>query len=170
MRGLLLPERYARIQRNPTNLVARRTEFDLDDIRRQIDELPDELPDPCGYNLLILQFNPPKVTAGGIEKPDELLDKEKAAMDIGIVLALGGDAYQDPVRFPRGPWCGVNDIVGWRRYGGHARRLPSGHDILFLNDDQVICVFKRAASTASQDAPLIDAGYRAPGGVAQVAA
>ena len=166
--SLIVPRQYARITRAPTNLVARRTEFDLADIRRQIDELPDELPDPCGYNLLILQFNPPKVTAGGIEKPDELVDKEKAAMDIGIVLAMGGDAYQDTAKFPRGAWCGVYDIVGWRRYGGHARRLPTGQDILFLTDDQIICVFKRAASTAGdQDAV---AGYRAPSDVAQAAA
>lgn len=158
MSGLVLPSRFApgtfsranmpRVQKTPTSLVARRTEFDLDWIKQQIDALPDEMPDPTGYRLLVLQVRPKSTTDGGIDLPDDYLDKAQSAMDVGVVLAMGPDCYSDEGRFPHGPYCRTGDVVGWTRYAGSARQMPGGATVLILSDDQIDLVFWRQSPGA----------------------
>jgi hypothetical protein len=73
MSSLLLPRSgdIPRIPRKVTNLVARKTVLDWDDINAQIEQLPDELPDPVGYTIMVLQIRPKAKTDGGIDLPDE---------------------------------------------------------------------------------------------------
>jgi co-chaperonin GroES (HSP10) len=105
---------------------------------------PDEglmakLPIPKGYKLLIALPELDAKTAGGVYIPEERRDAESTASIIGFVLSMGDDAYNDPKKFPGGPWCKVGDFVMFRSYSG-TRFKVSGKEFRLINDDTVEAV------------------------------
>ena len=102
-----------------------------------IQNIKDQLPEPCGYRLLVLPFTPREKTKGGIIIAQESLEKLRIATNCGYVLKVGPLAYYDKEKFPTGPWCKKGDWVIFARYAGS--RLPiEGGEVRLLNDDEVL--------------------------------
>jgi co-chaperonin GroES (HSP10) len=97
------------------------------------------IPIPIGYRLLIALPEVEKVTKGGIHIPDKLVDMEKVASVVGLVVSMGDLCYKDPDKFPTGPWCKEGDYVIFRSYSG--TRLKVGtQEFRLINDDTVEAV------------------------------
>ena len=97
----------------------------------------EKLPVPAGWRLLIMPYEPPSTTKGGIEIPDLVLERERLATVVGCVLAIGPDAYSDEKRYPNGPWCKKNDWVIFARYAGSRLKIEGG-ELRILNEDEVL--------------------------------
>jgi len=68
--------------------------------------------------------------------------REQAAVEKGIVIAMGDTAFKD---FGGVPWCKVGDVVGYTRYGG--KFIKDGDvDYIILNDEDVICRYAEKES------------------------
>ena len=61
------------------------------------------------------------------------------ATNVGLVLSVGPDAYNDKERFPNGPWCKEKDWVIFARYAGSRLNIEGG-ELRILNDDEVLGV------------------------------
>jgi len=98
-----------------------------------------QLPQPRGYKILIALPEPEEKTAGVILKATETLHNEEVGSIVGLVLALGPDAYSDSQRFPSGPSCKEGDFILMRSYSGTRFKV---HDKEFrlINDDSVEAV------------------------------
>ncbi len=95
-----------------------------------------KLPTPTGFHLLIATPEVKQATAGGVILPDGHRDREGTAAILGLVLAVGPDAYSDTSRFPNGPWCKEGDWVIFRSYSG--TRVKYGkQEFRLINDDTV---------------------------------
>ena len=102
-----------------------------------IQEQVSQLPEPCGWRLLVLPFTPKEKTRGGILIAQESLDKLRVATNCGYVLKMGPLAYEDKEKYSTGPWCKKGDWVIFARYAGS--RLPiEGGEVRLLNDDEVL--------------------------------
>ena len=106
-----------------------------------IDKVAEQLPQPCGWRLLVLPFTPKEKTKGGIIFSQESLDKARIATNCGYVVKMGPNAYQDKEKFPEGAWCKEGDWVLFARYAGS--RIPiEGGEVRLLNDDEVLGTIK----------------------------
>jgi len=106
---------------------------------KEIAEKPLTLPEPTGYRILIVIPEIAEQTDGGIYRPEELRTREQTASVIGFVMKLGPDCYNDPKRFPNGPWCKAGDFVVFRSYSG-TRIKVHGKELRLINDDTVEAV------------------------------
>lgn len=97
------------------------------------------IPKPKGYKILIAIPKAEEKTAGGIYKPDILLDMEKTASLFGRVMAMGDLAYRDENKFPTGPYCKVGDWVMFKAYSGTRFRI-NGEELRLINDDTIEAV------------------------------
>jgi len=97
------------------------------------------LPNPVGYHLLIATLDVQEKTTGGVYRPDSLKNAEQTASIIGMVVAVGADAYSDPNKFSSGPWCKEGDFVIFRSYSG-TRFTIGGKEFRLINDDTVEAV------------------------------
>jgi co-chaperonin GroES (HSP10) len=93
------------------------------------------LPAPSGYKLLIA-LPESKDKVGSILIPESVQAREQIGAIVGFVVAVGPDAYKDPVKFPSGPWCKEGDWVILRTYSG-TRVKVFGKEFRFVNDDTV---------------------------------
>lgn len=100
------------------------------------EQLENALPTPCGYKLLIAIPEVKKEFDGGILKPDSMVKQDEVASVIGLVLAMGKDAYTDKTRYPNGKWCEVGDYVLIRTYTGTRFRV-FGKEFRLINEDTV---------------------------------
>ena len=98
-----------------------------------------QLPQPCGYNLLIALQQPEKQTEGGVFIPDDVSDREGTASITGMILKMGPDAYTDKKRFPSGPYCKEGDWVVFRAFSGTRIKIH-GKEFRLINDDTVEAV------------------------------
>jgi chaperonin GroES len=98
-----------------------------------------KLPKPVGYHLLVTTLDVREKTDGGVYMPDSIKDAESTASIIGLVVAVGGEAYSDPVKFPSGPWCKEGDFVIFRSYSGTRFKI-GGKEFRLVNDDTVEAV------------------------------
>ena len=98
---------------------------------------PDMLPDLPGYHVLVRPVSIKEKTKGGILLPDSTRDDMAYLTTVGQVVALGDLAYHDMEKFPKGPWCELNDYVC---YGKHAGQKIQYKGIIYilLYDDQII--------------------------------
>jgi co-chaperonin GroES (HSP10) len=108
-----------------------------------------KLPSPTGWRILIMPYDPPKVTRGGVEIPDEVLDRERLAINVGLVMAVGPLAYKDKNKFgdpdnptePWQPWCKKNDWVMFGKYAGSRFKIDGG-ELRLLNDDEILAIIE----------------------------
>ena len=98
-----------------------------------------QLPEPCGYNILIALPKVEKQTDGGVYIPDDVSDREGTACITGMILKMGPDAYTDKKRFPSGPYCKEGDWIIMQAYTG-TRVLIHGQEFRLINDDSVRAV------------------------------
>lgn len=97
------------------------------------------IPVPSGYRLLIALPEVERVTKGGVHIPDKLVDMEKVASVVGLVVSMGDLAYKDENKFPTGPWCKEGDYVIFRSYSGTRIRVGT-QEFRIINDDTVEAV------------------------------
>lgn len=104
-----------------------------------------EFPEPTGWHVMVLQYVRPdgKALAGGgrIYYADQTRKEDEYQGRVGMVLAVGPDAYRDPVKYPSGPWVRPGDWIGWPALESAAQRQKyHGLILAFLPDDRVVCV------------------------------
>ena len=97
------------------------------------------IPVPVGYKLLVAVPKIEEKTAGGIIRPDILRKQEEVASIFGCVISVGPSAYDDPNKFPTGPWCKEGDWVVFRSYSGTRLRVED-QEFRLINDDTVEAV------------------------------
>lgn len=96
-----------------------------------------QLPRPAGFKILCV------VPPADDTFEDSMLVKaamsqriEEQTTTVLFVVAVGPDAYKDPVKFPSGAWCKEGDFVLVRAYSG-TRFTIHGREFRMINDDQV---------------------------------
>ena len=97
----------------------------------------ESLPTPTGYRLLVLPYAGPKKTKGGIILSDTTQETIQMTTVCGLVLKMGDLCYQDKDKFPKGPWCELNNWIIFSRYAGSRFKIEGG-EVRILNDDEVI--------------------------------
>jgi co-chaperonin GroES (HSP10) len=97
----------------------------------------DKLPSPTGYRLLVLPYAGPKKTKGGLWLSDTTQETIQMTTVCGLVLKMGDLCYQDKDKFPKGPWCKLNNWIIFSRYAGSRFKIDGG-EVRILNDDEVI--------------------------------
>ena len=97
----------------------------------------DKLPSPTGYRLLVLPYGGPKKTKGGVYLADSTQETIQMTTVCGLVLKMGDLCYFDKEKFPKGPWCKLNDWIIFSRYAGSRFKIDGG-EVRVLNDDEVI--------------------------------
>jgi len=53
------------------------------------------LPKPTGWRILVLPFQPKRVTKGGVHISDTAAERQHVATVCGLVLEVGPDCYRD---------------------------------------------------------------------------
>jgi len=108
------------------------------------EEVLKELPEPKGYRILIAIPKKEETHKDSmIVMPETERRKEEIASIVGMVVKVGSMAYQDPDKFPDGPWCQVGDFVMMRSYSGTRFKYtgPNGdQEFRLINDDTVEAV------------------------------
>jgi len=64
---------------------------------------------------------------------------EETLTTVLFVVDMGPDCYEDPVKFPNGPWCKQGDFVLVRPHSG-SRLVIHGREFRIINDDTVEAV------------------------------
>jgi len=96
-----------------------------------------KLPIPTGWRILVLPHRGKGKTKGGVILSDKTVEETQIATNVGLVLAIGPDAYNDKERFPNGPWCKEKDWVIFARYAGSRLNIEGG-ELRILNDDEIL--------------------------------
>jgi len=96
-----------------------------------------ELPKPSGFRLLIKSREIQEKTKGGIILTDSTRDDMAYLTTVGQVVAMGDLAYHDMEKFPKGPWCELNDYVCYGKHAGQKIQYK-GIKYILLYDDQII--------------------------------
>ena len=96
-----------------------------------------KLPKPTGWRILVLPHRGQGKTKGGVLLSDQTVEETQVATNVGLVLAVGPDAYNDKERFPNGPWCKKDDWVIFARYAGSRLNIEGG-ELRILNDDEIL--------------------------------
>ena len=78
-----------------------------------------------------------KKTKGGIILSDTTQETIQMTTVCGLVLKMGDLCYHDKDKFPKGPWCKLNDWIIFSRYAGSRFKIDGG-EVRVLNDDEVI--------------------------------
>ena len=113
-----------------------------------------EIPQPCGWRVLVAMVPVETRTAGGILLPDSHLDQKQAVATTGYVISVGPRAYQrDDTGFE--PWAIPGDRVLVAKYAGQRHDAKVGGqsvELRLINDDEIQAVFD-----AGNDAPELPA-------------
>ena len=96
-----------------------------------------KLPKPTGWRILVLPHRGQGKTKCGVLLSDQTVEETQVATNVGLVLAIGPDAYSDKERFPNGAWCKKKDWVIFARYAGSRLNIEGG-ELRILNDDEIL--------------------------------
>lgn len=104
-------------------------------------KLPENLPLPIFWRLLILPIKPKTMSKGGIELPSQAQDAQLHLNYVGKVVAMGDLAYRSErfvgqIDFPK-----VGDYVIYGKYAGQPM-LFKGLRFIMVNDDEVLGIVK----------------------------
>jgi co-chaperonin GroES (HSP10) len=105
------------------------------------ENMRERLPRPTGWRVIVLPYAGARRTKGGIELPDQTIERQQLTTTCAYVLSVGPLAYKDDAKFPTGPWCKEGDWIIFGRYAG-ARMAIDGGEIRILNDDEVLATIK----------------------------
>lgn len=123
----------------PTALEQKRQTKIAEQERQEV-VLESQIPVPVGYQILIALPNiDTRFGGGNIVKAEETLKNEQILSMVGVVMDMGGDAYADKDRYPRGPWCNVGDYVLFRANTGTRFRVGK-QEYRLMNDDSIQAV------------------------------
>ena len=100
-----------------------------------------KLPKPTGWRMLVLPFKMKEKTKGGVHLAESTLERQQVASQVGLVMAMGPQCYQDKERYPEGPWCKEKDWVMFARYAGSRIKIEGG-EMRLLNDDEVLATIE----------------------------
>ena len=104
------------------------------------EEFEAQLPIPVGYRLLVALPDIEDYYQGtSLLKTDMEKRRDYIMSIMGVVVDMGGDAYADKDRYPKGPWCKVGDYVMFRMNTG-TRFEVGGKEFRLMNDDSVEAV------------------------------
>ncbi len=119
--------------------VADRRVKQLEKEKKKKEEIPEasKLPGPTGWRILVLPHRGKGKTKGGVILSDKTVEETQIATNVGLVLSVGPDAYNDKERFPNGPWCKEKDWVIFARYAGSRLNIEGG-ELRILNDDEIL--------------------------------
>ena len=119
--------------------VADRRVKQLEKEKKKKEEIPEtsKLPVPTGWRILVLPHRGKGKTKCGVILSDKTVEETQIATNVGLVLAIGPDAYNDKDRFPNGPWCKEKDWVIFARYAGSRLNIEGG-ELRILNDDEIL--------------------------------
>jgi len=127
MTNLILPEHVAK----------RREKEKKEEIKKEEISEKTKLPVPTGWRLLVLPYKIKNKTKGGVLLSSKTVEDSQIATNVGLVMAVGPDAYEDKIKFPNGPWCKEKDWVIFARYAGSRLNIDGG-ELRILNDDEVL--------------------------------
>lgn len=103
------------------------------------DEKAKQLPEPCGYHILVALPEAEDKYESGIFKADETRRFEEVLATVFFVVKLGPDCYKDEKRFAAGPWCKEGDFILARPNSGTRLKIH-GREFRLINDDTVEAV------------------------------
>jgi co-chaperonin GroES (HSP10) len=104
---------------------------------------------PLGFYVLIEMVNVEKMSEGGIVLPDELINKEQSAVDVGYVRAIGPTAFEG---YPGCDKYSDSDIlkaydcwglelgqkIEYRKFEGKASAVPNHENYRYIPDSHII--------------------------------
>jgi len=90
------------------------------------------------HQLLIKPDETEKISPGGIVIPETILERERKAVEYGIVLQIGPTAYSDYGRDNKA--VSVGDRVCIKRYAGKEITDTDGQVYILINDIDVLCI------------------------------
>jgi chaperonin GroES len=94
---------------------------------------------PLLHTILVKPNNVETKTEGGIILPDMLTDKERKAVEVGVVVSIGPRAFIDYGRSP--DILSKGDTITYTRYAG--KEIKDGDDTyLLVNDIDVLALIK----------------------------
>lgn len=106
---------------------------------KSADEKARQLPEPAGYHILVALPEAEEKYDSGLIKADETRRYEEVLSTVFFVVALGPDCYNDPAKFPNGPWCKKGDFILARPNSGTRLKIH-GREFRLINDDSVEAV------------------------------
>ena len=123
----------------PKHVADRRVKQLEKEKKKKEEQIPEasKLPIPTGWRILVLPHHGKGKTKGGVILSDKTVEETQIATNVGLVLAIGPDAYNDKDRFPNGPWCKEKDWVIFARYAGSRLNIEGG-ELRILNDDEIL--------------------------------
>ena len=123
----------------PKHVADRRIKQVKEEKKKKEEQIPEasKLPVPTGWRILVLPHRGQGKTKGGVLLSDKTVEETQIATNVGLVLAIGPDAYNDKERFPNGPWCKEKDWVIFARYAGSRLNIEGG-ELRILNDDEIL--------------------------------
>ena len=123
----------------PKHVADRRIKQVKEEKKKKEKQIPEasKLPIPTGWRILVLPHRGQGKTKGGVLLSDKTVEETQIATNVGLVLAVGPDAYNDKERFPNGPWCKEKDWVIFARYAGSRLNIQGG-ELRILNDDEIL--------------------------------
>lgn len=131
--GLILPPGTYAV---PNLKQAADEEFD----NTPMEERGKQIPSPCGYKILCaIPQAEDTFENSKIVKADVVKKNEEIGTTVLFVVEVGPLAYQDPEKFPTGPWCKKGDFILVRTYTGTRFKIR-GTEWRLINDDQVEAV------------------------------
>ena len=127
----------------PKSREALQEKYDKEPKRKEQDLTSEhaKLPIPTGWRILVLPFKINEKTKGGVLLGHETIERQQVGSQCGNVLAMGPHCYKDPLRYPDGPWCKVNDWVVFARYAGSRIEIEGG-EVRILNEDEILATVK----------------------------
>jgi co-chaperonin GroES (HSP10) len=100
---------------------------------------------PLGFYVLIEMVNVEKMSEGGIVLPDELINKEQSAVDVGYVRAIGPTAFEgypgcdDERTEPYKQWgLELGQKIEYRKFEGKASAVPNHENYRYIPDSHII--------------------------------
>jgi co-chaperonin GroES (HSP10) len=109
-------------------------------MKEDVSEKPTQLPQPCGWHILIGLPETEEKTEGGVFKTDIYRNTEHVASVVGLVMKMGPLCYQDEKKFPTGPWCKEGDFIFIPPFSGVRLIHQNGMELRLINDDTVQAV------------------------------
>jgi co-chaperonin GroES (HSP10) len=104
------------------------------------EELEIQLPRPVGYRVLVaLPEIEETYENTKVLKTNTEMRNEHIMSILGLVIDMGGQAYNDKERFGDIPWCKVGDYVMFRANTGTRFKID-GKEYRLMNDDSIEAV------------------------------